>query len=253
MNSWYDADVLEPMKLKPEDLAEMRDRYFEPKGYWATSRIERVIGAAEIRPGDLILDLGCARATFSFHAMKVGGRPISLDRDPIALFEGREGARIIGGRELVPVCGDALQLPFADNFFDIIINADFIEHTPDDVKQRLFNEMFRVLKPGGRGVVYTPNLARVEWELFGERMKYRIGLRREKVPRWQDFVDPDHFGLTTPGHAQQLLDRAGFQTRPVYYDHHIPLVSRIPVVGALTRGRWPAHFSERFLIHVTKP
>src|SRR4029077_15418440 len=126
----------------------------------------------------------------------------------------------------------------------------FIEHTPDDVKARIFEEMFRVLKPGGRGIVYTPNLTRIEWELFGEKIKYALGLRRETVPRWQDFVDPDHFGLTTPEKTRDLLESVGFETRSLYFEHHIPMVSKIPVVGKLTDGLFPSHFAGRFLIQV---
>ncbi len=241
------------MPVTEEQLNEIRDRCFEPKGEWATSRIERVLGAAGIRPGERVLDLGCSSGTFSFHTVKSGANTISLDRDPITLRIGREAALIIGGVRLNSVCGDALALPFANGFFDVVINADFIEHTLDEVKTRIFQEMFRVLKPEGRGVVYTPNLARIEWELFGEKIKYALGVRRDQVPRWQDFVDPDHFGLTTPGKARALLDDVGFETRSLYFEHHIPFVSKVPIMGRLTGGLFPSHFAGRFLIQIKKP
>jgi SAM-dependent methyltransferase len=241
------------MSLSEEQLTEIRDRCFEPKGDWATSRVERVLDAARILPGERVLDLGCSSGTFSFHTLKAGANTISLDRDLITLTIGREAALIIGGIRLNSVCGDALAVPFADGFFDVVINADFIEHTPDKVKTQIFEEMFRVLKPEGRGVVYTPNLARIEWELFGEKIKRAFGVRREKVPRWQDFVDPDHFGLTTPGKTRHMLKAVGFETQALYFEHHIPLISKIPIVGGLTAGWFPSQFAGRFLIQVKKP
>src|SRR5471030_736510 len=114
------------MSLTEEQLTEIRDRCFEPKGEWATSRIERVLGAARIRPWERVLDLGCSSGTFSFHTLKAGANTISLDRDPITLTIGREAARIIGDVRLNSVCGDALAVPFANDFFDVVINADFI-------------------------------------------------------------------------------------------------------------------------------
>ena len=240
------------MPLSEDELKEVRDHYFEPRNEWGISRVERVLEAAQIQPGERILDLGCSQGTFSYHAIKRGGQAFGLDRDHVTLNFGCKAARQIGNITLSPVCADALASPFSDNTFDLVINADFIEHTPDEVKESIFREMFRVLKPGGRGVVYTPNLARIEWELFGEKIKHAFGLRREKVPRWQDFVDPDHFGLTTPSRTRDLLKTAGFKTRDLYYEHHIPLISNLPVVGGLLKGRFPEQFAARFLIHVTK-
>lgn len=239
--------------LTEAKLAEIRDLYFEPKAEWATSRIDRVLGAAQLRKGERVLDLGSSQGTFSFHALRLGAEPFGIDRNPVILGLGREAARRIAGIELPLICADALALPFPDKTFDVVINADFIEHTPDEDKKRIFEESFRVLKPAGRGLVYSPNLARIEWELAGEKIKYALGLRREKVPRWQDFVDPDHFGLTTPGKTCRLLQAVGFETRLEYFEHHIPVISKLPLIRWLCTGAFPAQFAARFLIHLTKP
>ena len=49
----------------------------------------------------------------------------------------------------------AERLPFADGAFDIVLCMEVIEHTPD--QKHLMAEIARVLKPGGRAIVTTPN------------------------------------------------------------------------------------------------
>ncbi len=53
------------------------------------------------------------------------------------------------------ICGDATNLPFADNCFDAVTMFDLLEHVPDD--RTAVNEAFRVLKPGGFLLLSTPN------------------------------------------------------------------------------------------------
>lgn len=47
-------------------------------------------------------------------------------------------------------------LPYADEYFDIVVAVEVTEHVVDH--SRLFSEVFRILKPGGRFYVTTPNI-----------------------------------------------------------------------------------------------
>jgi SAM-dependent methyltransferase len=243
---------LNAARLSDQAFVHLRDYYFEPRNEWARRRIERVMKAAAPRAGERVLDLGCANGTFSFHARRLGARPVGLDRDPAVLATGREAARRLGGAETPRVRGDASRLPFRDGVFDVVINADFIEHLAESVKPPIFREMRRVMKAGGRGVVYSPNRNRVAWELRGENLKRLFGLRHAAVPRWQDFVDPDHFGLTTPSATARLLRRAGFRTRTEYFEFHVPLISRLPGMNFVLRPLLAAHFANRFLVRIRR-
>ncbi len=57
------------------------------------------------------------------------------------------------GAALQLAMGEAL--PYADNFFDLVLSHEVLEHVMDD--RRAVAEMVRVLKPGGRAVVFVPN------------------------------------------------------------------------------------------------
>lgn len=240
------------MTISPETLAHLRDHYFIPQSDWAKDRIARVLNAVHVQPGERVLDLGCANATFSFHTAKLGARPIGIDRDASTLGAGREAARMLGGADTPRVIGDARRLPFRDGAFDVVINADFIEHVLDEDKEPIFREMHRTMKEGGRGVVYTPNRTRVRWELAGEHLKRFLGMRRERVPSWRHYVDPDHFGLTTPALTRRRLVRAGFDTKLFYFEFCIPLLSKVSILDRLLKPFLSGWFANRFLIQISK-
>jgi len=50
---------------------------------------------------------------------------------------------------------DGLRLPFRSAVFDVVFAIEVIEHVPDE--QQLLNETMRVLRPGGRLILTTPN------------------------------------------------------------------------------------------------
>lgn len=240
------------MTILPETLKHLKDHYYEPANEWARLRVARVMSAAAILPGERILDLGCANGTFSFHSAFAGGRPVGIDLDMHALSTGRDAVAALDGPSTPRLAADARRLPFRDDSFDVIVNADFIEHTRDEDKFPIFQEMYRVMKPGGRGVVYTPNLNRVRWELAGEHLKRLLGMRSEPVPSWQNYVDPDHFGLTTPGLTESRLRMAGFRTRCCYFEFHVPLVSNLPFLDRILEPISSFWFANRFLITLSK-
>jgi len=55
------------------------------------------------------------------------------------------------------VKGDVLEMPFPDRYFDIVWNEGVNEHFAGRERQRVFEEMVRVTKNGGRTIVVVPN------------------------------------------------------------------------------------------------
>jgi len=64
----------------------------------------------------------------------------------------RSGRRTEG---VAPVLGDAEQLPYADASFDGALSVNLLEHVPNPA--RMLGELQRVLEPGGRALLVTPN------------------------------------------------------------------------------------------------
>ncbi len=113
---------------------------------------------ASLKPGEVVLDLGAGGGFDVFVAgPKVGaaGRAIGVDMTPEMLAKAR--ANIAGYRERTGLdnvefrLGEIEHLPVADESVDVIISNCVINLSTD--KPRVWREIARVLKPGGRVAV----------------------------------------------------------------------------------------------------
>lgn len=113
---------------------------------------------ASLRPGEVVLDLGSGGGFDVFIAgPKVGptGRAIGVDMTPEMLAKAR--SNIAGYRQRTGLdnvefrLGEIEHLPVADASVDVVISNCVINLSPD--KPRVWREIARVLRPGGRVAV----------------------------------------------------------------------------------------------------
>ena len=107
--------------------------------------------AANLQPGEIVMDLGSGAGLDCFLAgLQVGrrGRAVGVDMTPEMLSTARRIAKEHRIRNVEFRLGEIENLPAADNFADVCISNCVINLSPN--KGRVYREIFRVLKPGGR-------------------------------------------------------------------------------------------------------
>ncbi|MCP3857366.1 MAG: methyltransferase domain-containing protein [Actinomycetia bacterium] len=96
---------------------------------------------------------------------------------------------------------------FEDNTFDLVYSGQTFEHVPEDVGDTVLTEVFRVLEPGGRLALDTPNGAACRLQLEGTDLTV---------------TNPDHDIEYDHGPLRAKLEAAGFEIERQVGLTHLP-------------------------------
>ena len=159
---------------------------------WTEIRLAAVRDLVEPKPGDRVVDLGCAAGAITHFLTSFGCEVVGVDSEPLA---------IEAATDLFPdlrfELADVTRLPFADASLDKAVAADLVEHLDDATFAGMLGEVRRVLVPGGTLSLYTPNPLHLV-----ERMKAHDLVLAQ---------NPTHIGLRNAGELAARLEEAGFE------------------------------------------
>ena len=140
-----------------------------------------------------LLDIGCGNGRFLATMKELGWEVVGFEPDPVA-------ARIARERFGLEVADGALEhAGFADASFDAVTMSHVIEHVPDPITT--LRQCRRLLKPGGRLVLLTPNAA-------------SLGHRRFRNA-WLGLDPPRHLFIFSPPALATVADKAGLRVLSV--------------------------------------
>jgi 2-polyprenyl-3-methyl-5-hydroxy-6-metoxy-1,4-benzoquinol methylase len=148
---------------------------------------------AAIVPGALVLDLGCSQGLLARPLAEKGVRVVGVDMR--APGQVSEELHAYHQRDLER----PLDLP-TGRVFDYVVVSDVIEHLRN--REEVLRSARRYLRPGGRLLISTPNIA-----LWFYRLSLLIG-RFEYGPR--GVLDETHVHLFTQASFRRMVEKAGF-------------------------------------------
>ncbi len=194
---------------QPSHLAASRG---EPSYVWrdGQERRLRMIRHWVDLHGACVLEAGCGVGAYS---SQIGRRYSSC----VEAFD-IEFERVREARRDTPhaVVAAAEAVPYRSDLFDLVISNEVIEHVQDD--RAAVREMVRVLRPGGRLVLFCPNrwypVEQHGWYWRGEYRFGNIPLINYLPDRWRDRLVP-HVRTYTARRLRRLFDGL-----PVRIVHH---------------------------------
>lgn len=155
--------------------------------------------------GKNVLEIGVGMGTDFMNWARSGAdlQGIDLTQEAVDLCKERLA---LEGLQAKVQQGDAENLPFEDDTFDIVYSYGVLHHTPDT--RRAIDEVYRVLRPGGSARLMLYNL--VSWTSLNLWFFHCLAkLRPWRSPRWAvyQFLESPGTKAYTEGETRELLSR----------------------------------------------
>ena len=207
------------MKNKKDDyVSVIYDKQRTPKTDYPKRLIDNLVKKYNLNSNSKLLELGCGRGDFLLEFQKYGFDCRGLDRASSSI-NNELGLK-------VKKCNlEKESFPYNDASFDVVYHKSVIEHVYDPVN--IMQETHRVLKPGGKVIILTPDW-HTTWKVF-----------------FEDFTHARPYDITA---LHDLLKVYGFSSLKVEKFYQLPILWKIPFLKIFSiflqifldayKGRW---------------
>jgi ubiquinone/menaquinone biosynthesis C-methylase UbiE len=153
-----------------------------------------------------MVDIGCSWGRWSIAAARAGFLPVGTDVHVDALAA---AARVSGQLDARAdfICGDAEHLPFQSRSVDFVFSYSVLQHLDKSKVRRIFQEISRVLQPGGVCLIQLPNA----FGLLSIAQQLKRGFREAKSGTFE-------MRYWTHASIRHALEEAGFSRIEIYVD-----------------------------------
>ena len=158
---------------------------------------DAIVSRVAVKEGERVLDVACGTGNAAIPAASAGGITTGVDITPSLLEDARRNARS-QGVDVDWVEGDAQDLPFDDDSFDVIVSTFGCMFAPDHA--RAAAEIVRVLKPGGRFGI-------VAWRPEGNIGQFFQTIAKYAPPPPEGFQPPPLWGVRD--HVTEIFGPTG--------------------------------------------
>lgn len=212
----------------------------EPSYVWRAGqerRLRLILEAAGERASGVMLENGCGVGMYVEHLSPHVSRVIGLEYDFERACQARQVAAHLPNAPILCAAGEELPLP--DESVVLILSHEVLEHVRDD--RAAVREMVRILKPGGRIVIFAPNRG-YPFETHGIYWKGRyhfgnIPLVNYLPRRARDSLAP-HVRIYTRRDLERLFEGlpVSFLQHTVIFGAYDNIIARWPMAGKALRA-----------------
>jgi SAM-dependent methyltransferase len=169
----------------------------------------RLVDRVGVKAGDRVLDVACGTGNAALPAAQAGARVTGLDLVPDLLEAGRRKAAA-AGVEIEFVEGDAEQLPFDDDSFDVVLST--FGHMFAPRHRQTADSMLRVCREGGTIATCTWPPDGVAGRIFAASAGYQ--------PPPPDFASPPILW----GSEEHVREMFGAAARRIEFERDVNLI-----------------------------
>lgn len=141
--------------------------------------LDFVVEISNVKEGSLVLDIGTGTGNLLLKFLKKGSFVIGLDPSKNMLEEAKKKVKNYKNVELILIDEPFLNIPFPDNYFDVVCSTYAFHHVSHEHKEIALIKMLRVLK--NRGILIICDL------MFKDKKEEKIFLEK------YEFLDKDEY------------------------------------------------------------